>query len=141
MTPVLWRAGVAAAQWLAVRLQLLAAVLVAAVALLAVLGRAGLLPWTPAHSDRCGHVKGQRPCWAYPNKCIGGSTLCSLSAMLGCASAPAATRVPCVMCHVHNLQLALQNCQVHGNGDKVRRSCIYRIGSNVVPFTRNACSL
>lgn len=43
----------AAAQWLAVRLQLLAAVLVAAVALLAVLGRAGLLPWTPAHSDRC----------------------------------------------------------------------------------------
>lgn len=52
MAPVLWRAGVAAAQWLAVRLQLLAAVLVATVALLAVLGRAGLLPWTPAHSDR-----------------------------------------------------------------------------------------
>ena len=48
-------AGVAAAQWLAVRLQLLAAVLVAAVALLAVLGRAGLLPWTLAHSDRCAH--------------------------------------------------------------------------------------
>ncbi|KAK9825002.1 hypothetical protein WJX81_008465 [Elliptochloris bilobata] len=49
-------ASVAAAQWLAVRLQLLAAALVAAVALLAVLGSAGLLPWTSAHSDRAGLV-------------------------------------------------------------------------------------
>ena len=66
-------AGVAAAQWLAVRLQLLAAVLVAAVALLAVLGRAGLLPWTSAHSDRCAHAltlsytQGLRPCWGAPH--------------------------------------------------------------------------
>jgi len=51
---------VAAAQWLAARLQLLAAVLVAAVALLAVLGHEGLLPWMSAHADRHGCMAHQR---------------------------------------------------------------------------------